>query len=789
MKTKIVTQSYFLVISFLLILVSYRCKKDEPKIIKEKVTGQVQKGPYINGTAITMSELNSSLAQTGNIFTSQISNNIGSFEIDNITLSSSYVEFSASGYYFDEVKGNLSVAPLNLSALSDIKDISTVNVNILTHLEKQRVNYLIRQNKTFPEAKKTAQKEILAIFGFKLSEINNSEALDISVNSESNAVLLAISTILQGNRSVGDLTELLANMSNDIKEDGNLNNGTILTDLRNSAKELVLTSIRSNLEKRYQEIGVSATIPGFEKYVNAFLAFTGEKPTTAIKQTSDITTASATFNGIVNPDYISTTISFEYGETSSYGKSIPAIQNPVIGGSSVKISAASTGLLPGTTYHLRVKAENTAGVAYSSDTTFITLGRVPVAIPMSATNIFLNSATLNGSVNANHLSTTTVFEWGTTIDYGNTIPAVQSPVTGTTAVNVSADLSGLIEETTYHYRIKAENSLGTIYSLDKTFTTEGKSPIPITETANNIQMNSVTLKGSVNANSFSTTVTFEWGATADYGNTITALQSPLSANTYTNISADLTGLATGTTYHFRVKAENEYGTKTSDDLTFTTLALITDIDGNAYKIRSIGNQIWMSENLKTTKYLNGDLIGTTSPPTLDISAETAPKYQWAFDGDESNASTYGRLYTGYAATDSRNICPSGWHVPTDSEWTTLTDFLTDNGYGYEGSGSDIGKSLAATSQWYSGGSIGTIGNDPASNNSSGFTALPSGMRSADMGVEGFFVSLGYECSWWSSTDNSPEIAWQRILFYLNSDLARTYSGGKKSGISVRCLKD
>lgn len=780
MKTKIVSQSYFLILTFLLILVSYSCKKDEPKIIKEKVTGQVQKGPYINGTSITMSELNSSLAQTGNIFTTQISNNIGSFEIDNISLTSSYVEFSASGYYFDEVKGNLSIAPLNLFAISDIRDISTVNVNILTHLEKQRVNYLIKHNKSFSEAKKTAQGEILAIFGFKLSDINNSETLDISVNSESNAVLLAISTILQGNRSVGDLTELLANISNDIKEDGNLNDGPILTGLRNSAKELVLTSIRSNLEKRYQDIGVSATIPGFEKYVNEFLAFTGEKPTTAIEQTTDITTTSATFNGIVNPDYINTTISFEYGETTSYGKSIPSPQSPVIGGSSVNISAIITGLLPGTTYHLRVKAENTAGIAYSSDATFTTLGKVPEAVTMSAANIFLNSVTLNGSVNAKYLSTTTSFEWGTTTDYGNTIAAAQSPVTGNTAVTVSSDLSGLTEETTYHYRIKAENSLGTVYGADKTFTTAGKSPVSVTKAATNIQINSASLNGSVNANSFLTTVTFEWGTTLDYGNTITAIQSPLTASTYIDVSAALIGLIPGSTYHFRIEATNEYGTKTSDDLTFTTLAPITDIDGNVYNIRRIGNQIWMTENLKTTKYSNAATITYgLYYPANDVSnvAKYGYLYDWA--AAINQPAKYDTIMMDLTGQRVQGVCPTGWHLPTVQEWLELV-----NNFG----GTEVAAlklKITDESYWLT----PLLIEEPVS----GFNAIPAGSRM----IDGTYHVCGENASYWTSSqfwDGGGTIMGRQIYLYnfqskIYINIPNTNNQPGSIGLSVRCLKD
>jgi uncharacterized protein (TIGR02145 family) len=212
--------------------------------------------------------------------------------------------------------------------------------------------------------------------------------------------------------------------------------------------------------------------------------------------------------------------------------------------------------------------------------------------------------------------------------------------------------------------------------------------------------------------------------------------------------------------------------------------VIKDIDGNSYKTIKIGNQVWMAENLKTTKYRNGDLIGTTTPATLDISGETTPKYQWAYSGNESNVATYGRLYTWFVVTDSRNVCPTGWHVPSDAEWTTLTDYLTNNGYGYGGSGSDIAKSVATTSGWTACGIAGTVGNDQASNNSSGFTGLPCGGRE-DYGT---YHGVGDDGSWWSCLEYSTSSAYKRIMYYNGSDVNKDYSS-KKGGVSVRCVKD
>ncbi len=143
-----------------------------------------------------------------------------------------------------------------------------------------------------------------------------------------------------------------------------------------------------------------------------------------------------------------------------------------------------------------------------------------------------------------------------------------------------------------------------------------------------------------------------------------------------------------------------------------TVKDITDGDGNIYTTVTIGTQVWLNENLKTTRYRNGDIIGTTSPATLDIRGESEPKYQWVYNGDEDNAATYGRLYTWYVITDSRGLCPAGWHIPSNTEWGILDSFL--------GGGNLSGGKLkeAGTSHWLS----PNIGAD----NSTGFTALPGG---------------------------------------------------------------
>jgi uncharacterized protein (TIGR02145 family) len=246
-----------------------------------------------------------------------------------------------------------------------------------------------------------------------------------------------------------------------------------------------------------------------------------------------------------------------------------------------------------------------------------------------------------------------------------------------------------------------------------------------------------------------------------------------------SFTSNLTGLNGSTTYNVRAYATNSAGTAYGNELTFSTLETVTDIDGNVYNTISIGTQVWMAENLKTTRYRNGDLIGTTTPATLKISFGS---YQWAYDGNESNVAIYGRLYTGYAITDSRNVCPTGWHVPTVAEWEILTGYLINHGYGYEGSGDDIAKSMAATSGWkpYGNVDVGKVGNDQASNNSSGFTALPGGYRGSYYSI---FFDIGIKGVWWSSNGSSS-----RTVSCFSSTVI--VSGGNGAdAFSVRCLKD
>ena len=265
MKTK-----YFYYLIALTVLFT-ACEKSDNnlKVKKEVFSGYAQKGPFVIGSSVTISELNANLDQTGRNYFTIISDNSGSFEKKNIELISKYVALKADGYYFNEISGQTSAGQLTLNALVDIQSVNSANINVLTHLEKPRVEYLITQEgMSFTAAKKQAQSEVLAIFGFEAASETSSETLNLT----DNAVLLAISCILQGYLSTGDMMELMANIAADIKTDGKLDNPVLCSQLINNVAYIDLEQVISNMEKKYSELGIMVNINSdeFKSYVEQF---------------------------------------------------------------------------------------------------------------------------------------------------------------------------------------------------------------------------------------------------------------------------------------------------------------------------------------------------------------------------------------------------------------------------------------------------------------------------------------------------------------------------------------
>jgi uncharacterized protein (TIGR02145 family) len=199
---------------------------------------------------------------------------------------------------------------------------------------------------------------------------------------------------------------------------------------------------------------------------------------------------------------------------------------------------------------------------------------------------------------------------------------------------------------------------------------------------------------------------------------------------------------------------------------------VTDIDGNVYNTVTIGTQVWMASNLKTTKYMDGIAIPLVTDGTAWSNLST-PGYCWNKNDASTNKSTYGALYNGYTVNTGK-LCPTGWHVPSDAEWTVLTTYL--------GGEAVAGGKLkeTGTSHWYT--------PNEGATNSSGFAALPGGYRSGYRSDNGTFFSTGYDGGWWSSSVNGASYAWYRFVICYTANILRD-NEIKQAGFSVRCVKD
>jgi uncharacterized protein (TIGR02145 family) len=200
---------------------------------------------------------------------------------------------------------------------------------------------------------------------------------------------------------------------------------------------------------------------------------------------------------------------------------------------------------------------------------------------------------------------------------------------------------------------------------------------------------------------------------------------------------------------------------------------VTDFDGNVYNTLTIGTQVWMTENLNTTHYRNGDSIANIIDNTQWINSTTGAFCN--YNNDTDNAATYGRLYNWYTLLDNRNLAPKGWHIPSESEWQTLISYL--------------GGSNVAGSKMKELGTVHWTYSNPDETNSSGFTALPGGHYSQMSWRVNYFTEINSCGFWWSTTDNALKSLASGVKICSPDNSVVITSIFKQDGLSVRCIKD
>jgi len=419
---------------------------------------------------------------------------------------------------------------------------------------------------------------------------------------------------------------------------------------------------------------------------------------------------------------------------------------------------------------------------------------VPTVNTYTVTNITQSSATCSGDVifNGNIAVTSRGICWSMS---HNPTTADNHTSNGSGTGSFTSSLTGLVGNTTYYVRAYATNYVGTGYGNEVSFTTS--PPTIPTVSTNNPIMNT------------QTTATCDGVVTSDGGATVTARgvcwsssQNPTITDNYTtdgsgtgSFTSNISGLTPNTIYYVRAYATNSIGTAYGNELSFTSndglpcvnTPTLTDIDGNTYNTVQIGNQCWMRENLRVTEYANGTPI-----PLLD-STTSIMAYRYYPDNDSTTVSLYGYLYNWLAVMGSsdssssnpsgvQGICPTGWHVPSDSEWTQLSDYVSSRQQYICGSNiTQIGKALAATIGWLPSSGTCDVGKTLSTNNATGFSALPAGIYD---GMSGTNLNTVF----WSSSLYNDNNATTRALYFYLSDFYRNYED-VSYGVSVRCVRD
>ena len=416
-------------------------------------------------------------------------------------------------------------------------------------------------------------------------------------------------------------------------------------------------------------------------------------------------------------------------------------------------------LKAGTKYYVRAYATNSTGTGYGTLVSFRTSGNQPGAITLDAEKILPNGAVLKGTVNANHFSSTISFEYGKASEPGFTIVVPLSPVTGTSEIPVTKEISGLENGTTYHYRIKASNVLGTSYGKELTFTT---LKIPALSNFNSIHKNYKDTTFLLNQPTSNSPGTFSYSSS-----------NPKVAIVTGNL-VKITGSGTCTI----TATQAAQGNFTLGTISTTMTMNLKDIDGNVYHTVSIGNQDWMKENLKVTRYNDRTPI-SYEPDNKEWTLLTTGAFCW-YNNDPANLNTdNGALYNWFAIDSPHHLCPAGWHVPSDSEWKEMELFLgmtVDQAEGTYKRSPGMATNLKDTLGWIKAGN-GT--------NTSDFSARPGGFR---LYTTGFFSNLGLDGCWWTATEDNDKLAWLRNMYYSLNDIFRT-SDNKNFGINVRCIRD
>ena len=702
-------------------------------IVAKDIAGLAQKGPFVKGSAVTIRGIDcKTLELSDEIFEVEIKSDKGDFAFDDVTLSSTCALFEVSGKYRNELTGKKSSEELTLHALTDLKDRKNVNINLLTELEYERLMYLVTEKgKKFADAKKQAEKEVLAAFGIS-GDFDNSEDLTIFESGDGNAALLAVSVLMQAETDDAGLAKRIEKFADSFAETGEWKDDktkSVIEEWQVAATaDGTLDSIRKNIE----DWGYADEVPAFEKYIEVFgdtvILSSDSRQSSSSTPVEDLSSSSSKV-----PEPAEGTLT-----DSRDGKTYRTVKI----GDQVWM-AENLNFETDSSYCYNDSAKYCAkyGRLYEWSAA---MDACPSGwhLPDTAEWRTLLDAAGGDSIAGTKLKSTSGWnsDGNGTDDFGFTV----LPAGGWDNKMFEGEAAGFWSSVGYGNYAAAIRLLADAFAVrlisGRTYVGHSVRCVKGSATAPKSSSSSenVILSGDSHEGSSSSSVT---------------LAAPCKTETEDNC---------------------EYGTLTDSR------------DGQTYKTVEIGSQVWMAENLN---YAYTGVLYNNSGYTSDSTSwcfgndpanciKYGRLYTWAAAMDSVGTWSTNGKDCGYGVQCTpiypvRGICPEGWHLPDKAEWNTLFTAV--------GGASTAGKMLSSTISWSSvpGGWV----RDGYGTDAYSFSALPAGLRNATG-----YNNVGYHAYFWSSSEYNSS---RTYIVGLDDefDKADLYGSGKDYGYSVRCVRD
>ena len=741
---------------------------DDAGIIADlNVAGVAQKGPFAKGSEVTVRGIDCKTMEfTDEIFEGSVKNNMGEFVVNNVNLSTTCAVVEVTGEYRSEMTGKKVSDKLTLRALTNLKDRTYVNVNLLTNLEYERVMYYVAEKgEAFDKAKELAENDVLAAFGMA-GESTEFESLDIFGTSDADATLLALSVLMQGDVDVKTLAERLDKFSDSFAKSGEWDDSDTKTAIADWIADAVATDVMDSIRKNMENWGFANEIPDFEKVIEEINdaqkipeGWSWDVPKEArlnpkIKYDSMIDPRDKKVYKIVKIDVPDKNYSQVWmAENLNYADSV---NTPSLKGRNWCYNNDEKNCKVSGRYYSWAAAIDSVALAKDS--------KAPLDCGYGK-KCGLDRAVQGICPNGWHLPS--IYEWGL-------LRVAMGP----------ADVAGEpLKALTGWNKARTDNNNGTdLYGFAALPTGRKISATSWEKVGSDVYYWSGTEQDADYGRYFNINNIYTNAYTSQdykyYGQSVrcvkgdpsTAPVRPSSSSSVdeTKSSSSVESSSSSDGFDWSLPKEAYLNPDIEYD------SIVDSRDGKVYKTVKIGDQTWMAENL------NFD-------PGQGGSGDT--KYDWSWC---RNCEVIGHLYTWAAAIDSvklandaenpqdcgygkgcgltgklQGICPDGWHLPSKAEWQDLFDAV--------GGRSTAGEVLKSQTGWYRKGN----GTDAF-----GFSALPAGDKSNN----GYFYHAGDIAYFWSATENSDHFAYLMYLGY-GYKYADLYDDNKNYGYSVRCVKD